>query len=158
MTGSVRVESASTGDHDLPWTNRVLKHWRKTMRSYWRILRISVLSLMLLASMRAQDQNSVPAPVVPSAIQVPGNPPEADFLGYATGTQNYTCNSTGHWPASGHPDATLSDANGVVFAITSLPVVQYRVPRGRAWQTGASSLVPKWRAFPRQVARQQGTA
>jgi uncharacterized protein DUF3455 len=86
------------------------------MRSYWRILRISVLPLMLLPSMRAQDENSVPAPVVPSAIQVPGNPPEADFLGYATGTQNYTCNSTGHWPASGHPDAMLSDANGVVFA------------------------------------------
>ena len=86
------------------------------MRSSLRILSISVFSLMLLASLRAQDENSVPAPNVPKAIRVPGNPQEADFLGYATGTQNYTCNNSGLWPASGHPEATLSDANGVVFA------------------------------------------
>lgn len=86
------------------------------MYSSLRILGISILLLMLVASLRAQDQNSVQAPTVPKAIQVPGNPQVADFLGYATGTQNYMCNSTGHWPASGHPEAFLSDANGVVFA------------------------------------------
>jgi uncharacterized protein DUF3455 len=86
------------------------------MRSYWRSLGISVFCMMLVAPLRAQDQNGVPAPVVPTAIQVPGNPAEADFLGFATGTQDYTCNNSGHWPASGHPDAMLSDANGVVFA------------------------------------------
>ena len=86
------------------------------MRSYLRRLSISAVALVLVAPVRAQDQNSAPAPNVPKAIQVPGNPKEADFLGYATGTQNYTCNSSGHWPASGHPEATLSDANGVVFA------------------------------------------
>jgi Protein of unknown function (DUF3455) len=84
------------------------------MRSHLRILSISAVALMLVAPLRAQD--SVDAPRVPTAIQVPGNPEEADFLGYATGTQNYLCNPSGSWPAAGHPEALLSDRNGVVFA------------------------------------------